>query len=413
DSIEHFLNLKIDSLNSSKLPTHRYQEKCDSIKQKKQQLAQRFNSKLDSLKRNTTAKLDSIPMPPELKGYVGEYTSKLENVGLDTDILPAIDIPGFSKLDISLPSLKDIGNGDALNLPTDLNLSGFDLPKADLNGIKNLNGQAGDLASQAKALSETNLSEVQTMAAKEAEQQVAKISGAAELTKQAEGFDKVMPPASEEEAKAQLIEQGKDVAIDHFAEKGDALKGAMDKVSKYKQQYSSISSLEDLKKRPPNPLRGKPFIERLIPGVSFQYQRRNDHLIDSYVYTGYKHTPRLVSGMGWNQRLARDKRNEYWNKRAAIYGPRAYAEYRIYRSFIIHAEGEVMNTFVPYSLMAANEGSRQWVWGMMLGLKTEYKITHWMKGTVLIQYNLFNRHHKAPYIDRLNSRFGFEFKLKK
>ncbi|NBW35361.1 MAG: hypothetical protein EBR30_10155 [Cytophagia bacterium] len=186
DSIEHFLNLKIDSLNSSKLPTHRYQEKCDSIKQKKQQLAQRFNSKLDSLKRNTTAKLDSIPMPPELKGYVGEYTSKLENVGLDTDILPAIDIPGFSKLDISLPSLKDIGNGDALNLPTDLNLSGFDLPKADLKGIKNLNGQAGDLASQAKALSETNLSEVQTMAAKEAEQQVAKISGAAELTKQAE-----------------------------------------------------------------------------------------------------------------------------------------------------------------------------------------------------------------------------------
>ena len=49
----------------------------------------------------------------------------------------------------------------------------------------------------------------------------------------------------------------------------------------------------------------------------------------------------------------------------------------------------------------------------MTGLKKEYKIYKNLKGTALIQYNLFNRYYKAPYVDRLNSRIGFEYVLKK
>ncbi len=414
DSLQHSLTAKIDSLRSLQLPTQHFENKYDSIKQKQAQVTQHFTGRLDSLKKATIAKVDSISLPPELKSHLQEYTAKLNGVGLNTNVaLPDVNIPGLPEVDLALPSLKEIGNSDALNLPTDVNVPGVDLPKAELDGIKDIGGKAGEVASTAKTLSETNVQEAQALASKEAEQQAAKIGGVGDLKKQTEAFDKMMPAASEEEAKAQLVEQGKEMAIDHFAGKGDALKGAMEKVAKYKEKYSSVSSLEDLKKRPRNPLKEKPFIERIVPGVSFQYQRRDDYLLDSYIYTGYKHTPRLVSGLGWNQRVARDQRNAYWNQRAAIFGPRAYAEYRVYRGFIAHAEGEVMNTFVPYSLTAAKEGSRQWVWGMMMGLKTEYKITRWMKGTVLIQYNLFNRHHKAPYVDRLNSRLGFEFQMKK
>lgn len=36
-----------------------------------------------------------------------------------------------------------------------------------------------------------------------------------------------------------------------------------------------------------------------------------------------------------------------------------------------------------------------------------------LKGTGLIQYNLFNRYYEAPYVDRLNSRIGFEYEIKK
>ena len=73
-----------------------------------------------------------------------------------------------------------------------------------------------------------------------------------------------------------------------------------------------------------------------------------------------------------------------------------------------------MNTFVP-SVLGGNPeiGYREWVWGMMTGLKKDYKIYRNLRGTVLIQYNIFNREYKAPYVDRLNSRIGFEYVLKK
>ena len=50
---------------------------------------------------------------------------------------------------------------------------------------------------------------------------------------------------------------------------------------------------------------------------------------------------------------------------------------------------------------------------MQTGMKKDYKIYKNLRGTVLIQYNIFNARFKAPYVDRLNSRIGFEYVLKK
>ena len=49
----------------------------------------------------------------------------------------------------------------------------------------------------------------------------------------------------------------------------------------------------------------------------------------------------------------------------------------------------------------------------MLGLKKEYVIYKNLRGTMLIQYNLYNPYFKAPYVDRVNSRIGFEYVLKR
>jgi hypothetical protein len=89
-------------------------------------------------------------------------------------------------------------------------------------------------------------------------------------------------------------------------------------------------------------------------------------------------------------------------------------DFKLGKGFIAHVEGEGMNTFVPSVLIGnPDTGGREWVWGMMAGIKKEYKIYKNLKGTALIQYNLFNRLYKAPYVDRLNSRIGFEYTLKK
>jgi hypothetical protein len=189
----------------------------------------------------------------------------------------------------------------------------------------------------------------------------------------------------------------------------------MDKISRYKQKYSSVSSLKDLPKRPPNAMKGKPFIERLIPGFYFQYQQKNYNLFDINPYLSYRLSGRFTSGAGWNQRYAYDRKHHEWSRQTRIYGPRAFLDFRLGKGFIAHLETEVMNTFVPsvIKISPSDAGQREWVWGMMTGLKKEYKIYKNLRGTVLIQFNLFNPKYKAPYVDRLNSRIGFEYLLKK
>ena len=124
-------------------------------------------------------------------------------------------------------------------------------------------------------------------------------------------------------------------------------------------------------------------------------------------------THRLPAGLGWNHRYAYDKDNHSFNSRSRIFGPRAYVDFKLGKGFIAHLEGESMNSFVPSTLRGnPDTGHREWVWSFMTGLKKEYKIYKNLKGTALIQYNWFNRYYKAPYVDRLNSRIGFEYVVK-
>jgi hypothetical protein len=58
-------------------------------------------------------------------------------------------------------------------------------------------------------------------------------------------------------------------------------------------------------------------------------------------------------------------------------------------------------------------GTRDWVWGVLVGLKKEYRITKHLKGTATVMARLFDPHHKSPYADVVNVRFGFELMMKK
>jgi hypothetical protein len=46
-----------------------------------------------------------------------------------------------------------------------------------------------------------------------------------------------------------------------LAGKEQVLMKAMDELGKPKTKYDQVKTLTDLKKRPPNPMKGKPFIE--------------------------------------------------------------------------------------------------------------------------------------------------------
>lgn len=405
------INATIDSLENLKLPTGKYTRKLDSLNNLKKDIDSKFNTKLADLKSNTTGKLNALDLPPTYKEPVQVLTKNVDAFNLNSNSagIPGLEIPGY-----------DLPKADGLNFPNGdiskyTNLPNIETPLGDVSKVtENLKGVQDDV----KNITSGNLNDVQQLP-NTLEQQAGKIEGVQELQKQSgvvnelEGkLDVIKDPAG---GKEKAVEMAKEVAIDHFAGKEEQLKSAMNQMAKYKSKYSSVSSLKDLPKRPPNAMKGKPLIERVVPGLFFQYQQKRFNLYDFNLYGGYRISGRFTAGAGWNERFARDRKNEKWNDNARIYGPRVYVDFRMYKGFIAHVEGEVMNSFIHADIKNQNYevGYRDWVWGLMTGMKKDYKIYKNLRGTVLMQYNVFNPKFKAPYVDRLNSRIGIEYVFKK
>lgn len=97
-----------------------------------------------------------------------------------------------------------------------------------------------------------------------------------------------------------------------------------------------------------------------------------------------------------------------------MYGPRTFVEYDLWKGFCPRVEIEIMNAFVQLLMQAPPDtGNREWVWSYFTGLKKNYRLGNYVKGTAMVMFNMYNPHHKSPYVDRVNMRVGFEFSLKK
>lgn len=407
------INKAIDSLQNLQLPTRKLTRKLKALDDSRMKIQEKFGGKLDALKAKTSGKLSALDLPPEYKEPLQQLTSNIDKANLDAKgiSVPALNIPGYS-----LPEIEGIGDIGSLapdigNMPA--------LPEAGaLPGVPDdLARQAGSYRDDLKSITGGKLDEVENLP-ETIEDQAAKIDGMDELQKQSGIVDEHKAQLDDfkdpEKAKQKAVEMGRKAAVDHFAGKQEQLKAAMEKISKYKQKYSSVSSIKDLPKHPPNPMKAKPFMERLVPGLYLQYQQKNYYLLDVNPYVGYKLSGRFTAGIGWNHRFSYDSDNRTLHSRSRIFGPRAYVDFKLGKGFIAHLEGETMNTFVPSTLRGnPDTGHREWVWSFMTGIKKEYRIYKNLKGTALLQYNLFNRYYKAPYVDRLNSRIGFEYTLKK
>ena len=179
-------------------------------------------------------------------------------------------------------------------------------------------GDLGKISQQARAyqndikVTQGNIESVQAIP-ETIEQQASKIGGIDQVQKASGGIDEhkakldeLADPKNGKEAAKAIVKQA---AVDLFVGKQEHLKAAMDKISKDKQKYSSPSSIKNLPKRPPNPMRGKPFVERLVPGLYLQYQQKNFYLLDVNPYVGYKLSGRLTFGLGWNHRYSYDRDN--------------------------------------------------------------------------------------------------------
>jgi hypothetical protein len=399
DSLQ--LKNKIDSLTSINLPTSPYTAKLDILVELKKNLVGEVEAKQQELLTKTEQKLSA---------WKQTVTGRLDSLGTNTKI-PGVDLPNVESIslpELDLPEMPSLSVNDfvEMEISPDLFKINNDLPFGSIDGLEGIQESFSNISENI-----SNIGDIKANPDLAIDQVANKIEGVSEIRKigEMENPMEQLPSGNPDK----VIEQAKKQAVNHFAGKEEQLNKAMDQISKYKQKYSSVQSIKDLPKKVLNEMKDKPFVERLVPGISFQYQFRNSYLLDIYSYAGYRLTGRVTTGIGWNQRLARDPDNNYWNHKAAIYGPRAFGDYRLGKGFNAHLESETMNTFVPYSRIDPDTGQREWVWSIMTGIKKEYRITKNLMGTVLVLYNLFDPRHRSPYNDRLNTRIGFEYMIKK
>ena len=302
DSVQNSFNKRInslqlaqDSLKRLNLPSDHLAVTLDSLQGARRAKLDSIHTRAENLKKNTIAKVNQLELPPQVSDRVKQYTASLDKVDI---AMPAgsVDIPGLD--------LPELGN---LKLPTlssmpNASIPGLDIPKGmELPGVGDVKGVTGDLGNVTGEINGIQ-KEIPT-----------DISGADKLIESKAGdlaevkaLDNLptadnplgntpgnpmsnLPgnplggkPLDQQAVQDQLSK----AAVDHFAGKEAQLKEAMEKLSKYKQKYSSVQSIKDLPKKVPNPLREKPFIERVVEGISLQVFRKDDWMLDAAPYLG-------------------------------------------------------------------------------------------------------------------------------
>lgn len=424
DAARSSLQNKADSLTTLKLPANKITARIDSLDKVRAKVVADFDKKLQSIKDQTTSKLKKLDLPPEVSEKLNAVTKNIEGVNISSNLnVPNLDVPnninGLPNVGANpLPSTGLTEQTGNVNVPGGVgevkqlaNVSG------KVSEVTNVTGQVSEYSNEAQQIAKGNLDEAKNLP-KTAEEKGTQLSGIKEMEQQTKGLDEykaMTGKAQDSEAlKKEAVEKAKKVAVNHFAGKEEQLKAAMEKISKYKQKYSSMKGLSDLSKKPRNQMHGKPLIERIVPGLALQFQKKGeDFLVDFNPYAGYRFTTKLRAGVGWNQRLAYNFDQRRFNPDARVYGPRVFGEYKLGKGFSPRAEVEVMNTRIPPLLATIDPSKREWVWGAFVGMKKEYKLVKNVKGTAMVMVRLFNPEHKSPYADVLNVRMGFEFPMKK
>ncbi len=235
-------------------------------------------------------------------------------------------------------------------------------------------------------------------------------------TKSIDQFKSELSKANDPQAMKKFAEQqAQKEVVNHFAGREKILAGALSKLDNAKVKYPNKTAITELTKGVYNEMNGKPFIERIVPGIVMQVQTKKDVLIDLNPLVGYRISHKWTAGIGWVERIDFSKYNAV-NSTGRIYGPRMFTDIKWKKGVSLRGEVERVNTYVPSTVGSTQQvdGSRQWVYGFFGGLKKEYKISKHVKGNLQILYNINDYLLKSsPYQSKLNLRFGFEFPLKK
>ncbi|HTH56901.1 MAG TPA: hypothetical protein VL728_12715 [Cyclobacteriaceae bacterium] len=406
------LNHKKDSLTKLHLPTSSVTHKIDSVQRAQTAKLNELNGKVAQLKKETLSKASALNLPPEAQKELTTFTGAIDKFKVPNNFfqLPAFKMAGLSNFGI--PS-----NFASLKLPSNLSIPQVNIPslqKLDIKSmqIPSLSQLQGSLGSEIK-----KLQSLKSIDAKGIEKEAMNVAG---QNSEVKSILKEETQVKDIQKQLSQIKNAKNIdsmamkqlqpAVNHFAGKEKELTAAMDKVSKLKQKYSSVKSLSDLPKRAPNPLRDKPWIERIVPGLNYFVINRNYTLVDFNPYMGWRFNPRFTAALGWNERIGIAHGRFRTRQFDRVFGLRATASYSWTHGINFKIAPELMNAWVPTNTPDVKNNA--WVFGFYAGVRKDFPIYKSLKGYSEVIYNFTQKPYQNIYGDPVSFRFGMELKLK-
>ena len=452
DALRNRVSSKLDSMGKLKAPDPealrslgKFRDRLDSMRSFKG--VENINvaeQKLQALENSATAKAAGITSAVNSKldlfnqngGKLGNVNLPGGNLSTGGNAILQTASPGPGLPSTSLPSLPGGNPGSALS--TNLNMPGTvgpqiprteipQLPKAEIAELGNIqkevgsiSGAAGEISAYQKDLKGIASGEIGST--DELSKDLEKKALEADVVKDVQ---KELLPAEEHKAmlekwnsdpeykKEMAVNLAKEAAVDHFAGHEKELMAGMDQLSQAKARVKDVEEAADIFGKRTNPMKDKPFIERLRPGVNLQVQWKQIVFLDINPYIGYRISGRWMAGIGWNERIGFSSDTYSFSEVDRVHGVRSFAQFKIKESNHVILAPELMSAYVPAHTVPAGESNKKWVPGLMAGYKREFRYSPKVLGTVQILYNLVAPAGQSPYVSRFNLLVGFEFPMKK
>ncbi|MBF8961763.1 hypothetical protein I0P70_00780 [Pontibacter sp. FD36] len=219
-------------------------------------------------------------------------------------------------------------------------------------------------------------------------------------------------PTSADELKAKASQAALKAAGEPFTESFDKLGQAKADFDRYKGRVSKVESMKDMPKGVlgTNPLKGKPWTERLVLGSLWQAGKQERFFLDLGPTVAWRFSERLSAGAGGQYRLHLSVQEKpYVGGADRVGGYSLFSDFQIKGGFFARLQYESLNAPVTHTDPFTQEETlgREWVPGLSAGLGKDYTLYRKLRGYALLQYNLLHEQGRTPYLHPLQARVGF------
>jgi hypothetical protein len=435
DSATIKFNVDIDSLRRLGLPSEAYAQKLDSsYRSFQKKVIGGFQKKYDSLGLKADQRLSKIDSVLSSKTHYLDsllHSNGMKEIGdrmdvnkkFDTDMkLPVLQDYSASTIVNSkvpqspgtqLPGVKAPGISDDINLGLMEKIDGAGAIK-ELKSIANVTGDIKTISAESDKIKMLNGT---TGIEKEIESRALKTNELSALNaqqKEANALKEKLESIKKTSNRDSLQNLVKTEFVDHFAGKEEMIKKDMESIAKIQMKYRNVADSRYLPKHPPNEMKGKPFVERLIPGVGIQVYRGDNLTFDVAPFLAYRLSGHVVMGISGYCRLTYiEDHNSVKIKNEDLLGVRLFNDFKLLNGFYAHTElqyfrdrSSIANKIPPVEI------NGKWQNKFNFGLYRTYKLGKNINGNIVLLYDLL-KIKEFPNTRNVAMRFGFEYQIRK